>query len=223
MERNQFWANRVREGAVLSPIDRISEVLFGLIMVLTFTGAISVVRDKEQEVGDLLWAALGCNVAWGIVDAIMYLMNTLLDRARSVKFLLKLRQSDTTTSLGMINEELTPTLAALMDDRQKTEIFTKLKALPEPPKRIWITFRDLVSCLEIFLLVFLCTLPVALPFVFMNDVELAKPVSNGIAILMLFIGGYRLAKYAGLPPGLTALVYMAIGLALVFLTMALGG
>lgn len=69
---DNFWKERVREGAVLSPVDRISEILFGLIMVLTFTGAISVSNDGRQEVRDLLWAALGCNVAWGLVDAIMY-------------------------------------------------------------------------------------------------------------------------------------------------------
>src|SRR6478736_677582 len=81
MSDKKFWAARVKEGAVLSPIDRISEVLFGLIMVLTFTGTINVAHAGRGEIRDLLWSALGCNLAWGIVDALMYLMNLVLSRA----------------------------------------------------------------------------------------------------------------------------------------------
>ena len=58
-----FWQGVVKADAVLNPVDRISEVLFGTIMVLTFTGAISVATDGRQEIRELLWAALGCNVA----------------------------------------------------------------------------------------------------------------------------------------------------------------
>src|SRR6185369_13790108 len=68
----------------LEPIERISEVLFGLIMVLTFTCSFSVVEAGRPEVRSLLIGALGCNFAWGIIDAIMYLMSCLADRARSI-------------------------------------------------------------------------------------------------------------------------------------------
>ena len=50
-EKN-FWTNRIRESAVLNPVDRIAEVLFGLIMVLTFTGAISVAKDGRDEISN---------------------------------------------------------------------------------------------------------------------------------------------------------------------------
>ena len=83
MNDQSFWKSIVKEDAVLNPVDRISEVLFGTIMVLSFTGAISAATDGRQEIRELLWAALGCNVAWGLVDAIMYLMNVVLERAHS--------------------------------------------------------------------------------------------------------------------------------------------
>ncbi len=46
MDKKNIW-QRLKEkySSVLDPIDRISEVLFGLIMVLTFTGSISVASD----------------------------------------------------------------------------------------------------------------------------------------------------------------------------------
>ena len=67
MNDQSFWKSIVKEDAVLNPVDRTSEVLFGTIMVLTFTGAISAATDGRQEIRELLWAALGCNVAWGFV------------------------------------------------------------------------------------------------------------------------------------------------------------
>ena len=50
---------------VLDPIDRVSEVLFGLIMVLTFTGSLSVAEAGRDDVRAMLIGALGCNLAWG--------------------------------------------------------------------------------------------------------------------------------------------------------------
>lgn len=221
---DNFWNARVRDSAVLSPVDRTSEILFGLIMVLTFTGAISVSNDGRQEVRDLLWAALGCNLAWGLVDAIMYLMNVVLDRGHamnSIKAIIK--EQDMTACRTLIKSEIQPGVAALISEEELNRMVQKIKELPVPESRDIVTFKDLLSGLEIFLLVFLCTLPVALPFAFIGELGVALRVSNGVAILLLFAGGFSLARYAGFRPWLTALVYLLIGVALVSLTMALGG
>ena len=69
---------------VLDPIDRVSEVLFGLIMVLTFTGSLSVADAGRDDVREMLIGALGCNVAWGIIDAMLYLMGTLAEKGRGI-------------------------------------------------------------------------------------------------------------------------------------------
>ena len=52
---------------VLDPIDRISEVLFGLIMVLTFTGSLSVTEAGRESIRTMLIGALGCNLAWELL------------------------------------------------------------------------------------------------------------------------------------------------------------
>jgi hypothetical protein len=56
----------------LDPASRMGEILFGLIMVLsvTLTAGLSV-ADGKAGVRQLLVAAIGCNVAWGIIDGIM--------------------------------------------------------------------------------------------------------------------------------------------------------
>lgn len=222
--KESFWKARVREGAVLSPVDRTSEILFGLIMVLTFTGAISVANDGRQEVRDLLWAALGCNVAWGLVDGIMYLMNVLIERGHAGKTIRAIRKEpDAIKNRALMKSEMQPGVAALISDEEVDKICRRMKELPEPKDADLLTARDFLSGIQIFLLVFLCTLPVALPFAFIQELGVAMRVSNGIALLLLFVGGFRLAMYAGFRPMLTAIAYMLIGVALVSLTMALGG
>src|SRR5215475_15211597 len=69
-----------RPDRVLEPSERIAEILFGLIMVLTATGAVSVVTADRSQIRTMLVAALGCNIAWGIIDAGMYLMARLAER-----------------------------------------------------------------------------------------------------------------------------------------------
>src|SRR5262249_47528769 len=71
-------------GGVLDPIDRISEVLFGLIMVLTATGALSVVTADQTGIRTLVIGALGCNLAWGIIDAGMSLLARLHEHGHAI-------------------------------------------------------------------------------------------------------------------------------------------
>src|SRR3982751_4327811 len=69
---------------VLDPIDRVSEVLFGLIMVLTFTGSLSVAGAGRESIRTMLIGALGCNLAWGIIDGVFYLMGCLAEKGRGL-------------------------------------------------------------------------------------------------------------------------------------------
>jgi hypothetical protein len=68
---------------VLDPIERVSEVVFGVLMAMTFIGALNVAEAGQSEVRKVMIAALGCNVAWGLTDAIMYLVAMLTERSRA--------------------------------------------------------------------------------------------------------------------------------------------
>ena len=224
MNDQSFWKSIVKEDAVLNPVDRISEVLFGTIMVLTFTGAISAATDGRQEIRDLLWAALGCNVAWGLVDAIMYLMNVVLERAHGVTLIHRITNSESNEiSRQILKTEIQPLVSGLLKDEELDNLTQRLKKIPPPSRRNLLSGKDFMAGLEIFFLVFLCTLPVALPFAFFQEVAFAMRASNGVALMILFIGGYILAGYAGFRRFTTAVIYVLIGVLLVALTMALGG
>lgn len=221
---SDFWKIRLNEWTSLEIPERMSEILFGLIMVLTFTGTISVSSAGEQDVGQLLWAALGCNVAWGLVDGIMYLMDELIGRAYKVKILNLIKSSVTgRETRKLMRENVSPLVSELMNDEEIDELTERVKNLPYISVKKTLTVKNLLVAGQIFLLVFFVTFPVALPFVFIQEVSVALRISNGIAVLLMFAAGFSLAKYSGLKPVKTALAYTGIGVILVALTMALGG
>ena len=80
---------------VLSPVDRVSEMLFGLFMALTFVGAVSVAESGDAQIREMFIAALGCNLAWGLVDAVMYLVRTVTDRGRLLTLVRSVREPRT--------------------------------------------------------------------------------------------------------------------------------
>ena len=66
----------------LDPASRLGEILFGLIMTLTVTLSAGLAVDEGRAgARQLLAAAIGCNLAWGIIDAVMYVMNCITVRS----------------------------------------------------------------------------------------------------------------------------------------------
>lgn len=208
----------------LEPIDRVSEVLFGLIMVLTFTGSLSAAESGRAEVRAMLFGALGCNLAWGLIDAIMYLMGCLTDRAQRANTVRNVRGAATPEAgRRLIAGALPPSVAAALPPEALEKVRLHLNGLPEPPTGPRLHAEDWRGALGVFLLVVLSTVPVVLPFVFMRDAHAALRVSNAIAVTLMFLMGYTFGRLANSRPWVTGIVMVALGAALVSLTMALGG
>jgi VIT family len=209
---------------ILEPSERFSEVLFGLIMVLTFTGSLSVAESSREDVRTMLIGAIGCNLAWGIVDAIMYLLNTLGERGQGIKTFLSVRAAALPEKANALIAGVLPSVIAgtLSPDDLET-IRKRLVALPDPPPRAWLDHEDFIRALAVFLFVFLSTFPVVIPFLLVRDAALAKRLSNGVAIVLLFIAGYSLGRHTGKYPWRLGLSMVGIGLVLVAITIALGG
>jgi len=208
----------------LAPIDRISEALFGLIMVLTFTGSLSAAEAGHAEVRTMLIGSLGCNFAWGLIDAIFYLMARLSERAQGIGTLLAVRAaSDAETARRAIAEGVTPMLASLMPPAALDGVRERIVKLPDPAEHPRLEGADWLAALGCFLWVFVCTFPVILPFVFMHDAMRALRVSNAIAIVLLFVTGYGFGRQSRMHPWVTGLAMVVVGAVLVAITIALGG
>jgi VIT1/CCC1 family predicted Fe2+/Mn2+ transporter len=205
-------------------MDRISEVLFGLIMVLTYTSTLSVVAADRIQIRTMLIGALGCNLAWGIIDAGMYLMARLHEQGRNILMLRAAREaSDPNAARDAIADAMPPLLTSVLPQEQFESIRQKLRQLPDPPKRPFLSKNDWVGAVAICLLVFLSTLPVAIPFTLIDDARLALRVSNAVAIVMLFLCGYLFGHRAELRPWAAGLCSVAVGSVLVAVAIALGG
>ena len=209
---------------ILDPSERASEILFGLIMVLTFTGSLSAAEAGREDVRLMLIGALGCNLAWGIVDAVMYVMNALAARASDIATLRLVRGAPSREEAHRhIAEALPSEFAPAMGPEALEAVRVRLAGLPEPPRHTGLKRADFLGAFAVFLLVFLSTFPVTIPFFFMHDAVRALRFSNAIAIVMLFFLGYTWARQSGGRPWRTGFGMVGVGVVLVAVTIALGG
>ncbi len=209
---------------VLDPMERISETLFGLIMALTFICSLSVATGTDINVRTMLIGALGCNLAWGIVDGGLYLLARINERGGKILTLRAVREApDPETARRVIAEVLPPELSAMMPADQLEAMRQKLRQLPEPPAGLALTRRDWAGAFGLCLLSFLSTFPLVLPFVFVSDTRLALRVFYAVAIVMLFCCGYVFGMRSGLRPWAAGLAMVAFGSTLVGIAVALGG
>ncbi len=209
---------------VLEPNERIAEVLFGLIMVLTFTGSLSVAEADRAEVRTMLIGALGCNVVWGIIDGVLYLMSCLNDNRRSLRIFRAVRNAgDPQTAQHLIADSLPAVVSSVLLPEELEAVRQRLTQLPEPRERAGLSQDDWLGAFGVFLLVFLSTFPVVVPFLFMQEAGRALRLSNGIAVLMLFLTGYAYGKCVDFRPWPTGISMVVLGTLLVGLTIALGG
>src|SRR6266576_3347920 len=178
----------------------------------------------RDDVRTMLIGALGCNIAWGIIDGIIYLMDCLSERARDLRALRAARNAAAPEDAHrVIAEALPPVVAATLGPAEYETVRQKLLLLPEPASRPWLSKADWLGGLAVFLWVFVTTFPVAIPFIFMSDVARAMRVSNVIAVGLLVITGYAFGRITNYHPWLTGLAMVLLGGALVAATIVLGG
>jgi VIT family len=209
---------------LLEPMERISEVLFGLIMVLTYTCSFSVAGAGREEVRAMLVGALGCNLAWGMIDAVFYLMGSFSAFGQGILKLRALRQvASPAEAHQIIADALPPLLVSVLSTADLEHMRQELKRLPNLPSRPRLRKDDWLGAIGVFLIVVLATFPVAIPFALISDARLALRVSNGIAIAMLFLTGYAFGRQAGHRPLGMGLAMVFLGSVMVAITISLGG
>jgi hypothetical protein len=209
---------------ILDPLERTSEILFGIIMVLTFTGSIRVADAGREDLRAVLAGAIGCNLAWGLVDAAMYLMATFMARARllvTLKALRRIREPETAHRL--IADLLPSPLSSALTASEIETLRLRLTREVLSSSAVRLTRADFVGAAGVFLLVFLSTFPVVIPLIVVRQPRLALGLSNTVAVLMLFVLGWSLGRYAGRPGWRSGLSMVGVGLVLVAITVALGG
>jgi hypothetical protein len=223
-------AKDVRESFVrkyLEPADRLNEVLFGLIMVLTFTLTAGLTaEDTPAGARELLIATIGCNIAWGIIDGVMFITGSMLDRARRAKTLMDVQRApDEASGLAVVERALEGTLASLMTEQERASLCRTIHTVAQraQPERTRLRKEDLLGGVASCWLVILSTIPAVVPFLFIRQPHRALRVSNLLLVVMLFFVGYAWGKHANGNRWGMGLAFLLAGLALVGLAVALGG
>jgi VIT1/CCC1 family predicted Fe2+/Mn2+ transporter len=206
----------------LDAIDRFSEIIFGIIMVLTFTCSLAVAESGREEVRGMLVAALGCNVAWGVVDGVMYVVTSVVERARKVAVFQGIRAGGP-GARAIVRGALPEGVSAVTDDADLDRMVARVRALPGIPVHATVQLDDLRGAVAACLLTVVATFPPVIPFLVVADVGRALRISNAVAVACLFLAGWRLGKATGVRAWLLALAMVLVGAVLVGIAVALGG
>jgi VIT1/CCC1 family predicted Fe2+/Mn2+ transporter len=208
---------------LLDPIDRISEILFGLIMAVTIVGSISIATAGHEDMRSITIAALGCNLAWGLVDAVMYLIRTATERSRNRVLSKQIVNAAVDTAHRLIMQTLPDHVAAITGADEIEGMRRRLLG-SRPAARALLRPRDYLEAAGIFLLVVIATFPVVAPFLLVDKAALALRASHAITLGMLMLAGFALGRHAGYAKPLRTGVLMAVfGAVLIGAVKALGG
>lgn len=208
---------------LLDPVSRISEVLFGLLMALTFITTLNLVDAGPLQARAMFNAALGCNIAWGIVDAVMYLVRLRIERGHRHFMWQQIRAADAHTGHRLLSAELQAAQTFRLTPAEIETLRQRMLRAGHPATGAHLRSRDFAAALAVFAWVVCSTLPVALPFLIWPDLVLAMKISGALAVTMMVGSGAALGHYAGIPPWRAGLAMLALGASLVAATLVFGG
>lgn len=211
----------------LSAGERLGELLFGLIMTLTFTlTAGLVVGDDRDAVRELLAATIGCNLAWGIIDGGLLILGRVFDRGRSARIGRAIRTTpDEARALAAVADEMESYLEHVTTPETRQRVYREIvqQVRTSEPPGLGVRGEDWLAAVGVLILVVAASVPATLPFVFIEEPWTALRVSNGILLAMFFVIGWQWAGHTSVPRWQAATALTLFGVAMVAAAIALGG
>ncbi len=212
----------------MDPGDALSEVMFGLIMSLTFTvGARFFLGGEEFDRGELIIGVVGCNIAWGIIDAVLIIVGTLFFRSQRARFYRSLRATpDREAGLAAVANHFgfeDEPLALAAEERAKLYATILEIGRHTQPAPVRVTRSDLTAAALVFLLVTFAALPCVIPLLLIENEMVALRVSNAVQVVLLFLGAYRLGTYTDVSSLKVGFAVAILGFGMCVLAVFLGG
>ena len=146
----------------------------------------------------MLIGILGCNLAWGIIDGVLYVLGSVFERGRLRRVGFGVRAAASPEEArALVASELDPVLEAVTDPAQRSQLYGSIALrLKESGPGLE---RDPQGRPARGACQWLARVPVqfsggpAVPAIRRTDVRLR--VSNGILLALLFLVGYRHARH----------------------------
>jgi len=220
---------------LLDPIDQLSEAIFSILILLTFTLAFRVfvpepdagTQSADEYVYSLLAAAFSATLAWGIIDGIMHVLISVLQRGESYRFLRRIQAADTQEAgVAAVAEEFDWVLEPISDEENRRALYKSVLShlTNSRPQAIGVKLEDLAGALGCVLVAIVAVLPSLVPFAVLHSRPLAAiRVSNVVSFVMLFVCGYLWGQYTGSSPWKTGLGLFAAGVVMMLVAIPLGG
>ena len=183
-------------------------------------------EEGREGARAMLIAILGCNLAWGIIDGVFYVLGQVFERGGCGVSDRRLRGAVSDAEAhrmvaGELDEQLEPFTDESVRERLYRSIVERVKAVPPAPNPV--RREDLMGGLAAGWLVFACSFPAVLPFLVLDEPHLALRVSNAILLALLFYVGWRMARHTLAKPWIAGATFLVFGLVLVLVAIALGG
>jgi hypothetical protein len=216
-------------GRWLDPAESLGEILFGLIMVLTFTMGARLLTARDALDGhEIVVAAVGCNIAWGIIDAVLFVLGTLYQRSQRMRLVRAVQGvASEAEALALIRRDFDLDDAAIaISPPEQARFYQSVLAVAaqaRAPRRTPLRRGDLAAALVVFLLVSATALPGVIPFLVIADPDVALRVSNLFLLVLLFAVGYVWARRTDASPWRIGLTVTLLGVLMVGVAIALGG
>lgn len=219
----------------MSPIDALAAAISSILIVLTLTLAFTVIEhwpEIEQPLPpsfgvDLFYAGLGAATAGALIDGVMMILLSLLERGEKHRFLQTLQAAGSDEeSMEVIAEELDTVLEPIAGEARRRELYADvLEHLRDSqPQPVGMQREDFVEALGAALVAFLAVLPALAPLWLLRDYPLtALRSANIVSFITLFILGFLWGRYTSANPWKIGVLLVLVGALLVAIAIPLGG
>ena len=220
---------------LIDPIDRLTESLFSILILLTFTMTSWIISRSgssehtltSENIVDLAIAALFTVIAYGVIDGVIYALLTMFGRGESHRLLQGIQAADSEQeAVEVIADNLDYMLEPITGEQERRQLYSHIldQLRNSQPREIGLKREDVTAGLTHILVAILVIIPPLFPLVAMRqDTGMAILVSNIISLFLLFFVGYRWGRYTGANPWKTGLIILAVITALVLFLFWLGG
>jgi len=220
---------------LLDPIDMLAEVIFSVLIVLTFTLWFGVVKlganpgkpISVETMNEFILTAFGATLAWGIIDGILYVLLSVLQRGERHLLVTEIQAAETDQeAVDVIAGEFDHILEPITGEGQRQALYEDmLEHLRDSrPRPVGFQREDLAGALGSVLVAVLAVLPSFMPLLLLRQQPaLAVRLSNVVSFIVLFIAGYQWGKYTGANPWKIGLLLFGAGALMVAIAILLGG
>ncbi len=220
---------------LINPIDRLSETIFSILIMLFFTLVYRVnqypsfrfYENQETIISNMILGALITVITWGFFDGVMYALFSLLERSEKHRLLKGIQSAmDDASAVEVIADELDYILEPITEEAQRSSLYQNILGFLRTSKPQIINFKreDFTAILGHVLVAVIAIIPSMIPLVvFRQNAELAIRSSNIVSFAVLFLSGFQWGKYTGVAPWKTGILITAVGVLTVVIGILLGG